>query len=725
MAHVINLIGIAKIDGQLTSGEKELIYQIADNLGLTPDEFDCCIKTYNDNTDKIIFEVPENDDEKVTYLKNLTTMMMIDGQIDEIEKAYIKAVAEKFGFDGDKALEILMNSVAEDFRKTLGKDPEFKVGTSKAAGNNSQGGATTQVGSNTQVGGEERPMTDEEFKQETQRRFELGKKALEAHDIAQAFEHLFIAAHVDAHAMRLLLMILDTRQRLFALTESQVSQMKDFAEKGYALSQYAYGRWLEATRPDKDALGTANEYFKKAEQGGIPDALYAQAVLMRAGHYGQVDLEESLRMINDAMEKDSPLATRYILLQAVYGWNNNEVNPQYTINILKEWLNNDESDDIGVVDPMYYDILGEAYMELGDKANAEKYFYKAINMGYKESWADLCLLYTEEKDFYVTMLKKGCEEGDALCYTLLAAYYMDHYDDYDSKQQKEITARIQHLLTQASKRGNDTAPYFMGESYYYERYGFEKDNDKAWDWFIEGSHRDNGDAYMMLAIMISEGDNPYKVSDGLMEYCAIMALRNGNDDVLDVVVENYRNGDFTDYAAEIEQYYIPKYEKRHENDDEDEEEEEEENGGDEAGENAELPLIAIVKTDGKADIIEFNVEEGWDELPDFVNAKRLDAIRVQPLYDIGQELGLKDHITGWVDNMGLMKDLPMNPVGCRIYPGPIAGDMILTLEDAKYNPKSFEDVDTLKKVIAGLGAKLDHVYLEDAPDDDGRYDAWS
>ncbi|MBO7083806.1 MAG: hypothetical protein J6W30_08175, partial [Bacteroidales bacterium] len=111
-------------------------------------------------------------------------------------------------------------------------------------------------------------------------------------------------------------------------------------------------------------------------------------------------------------------------------------------------------------------------------------------------------------------------------------------------------------------------------------------------------------------------------------------------------------------------------------------------------------------------------------LPEFVGAHRLDAIRVQPLYDISNQLGYDDHITGWVDNMGLLKDLPMNPIGCKIYPGPIAGDMILTLESRKYDPKSFENLNDLKKVISALGATLEHISLDDGPDDDGRFDAY-
>jgi hypothetical protein len=51
--------------------------------------------------------------------------------------------------------------------------------------------------------------------------------------------------------------------------------------------------------------------------------------------------------------------------------------------------------------------------------------------------------------------------------------------------------------------------------------------------------------------------------------------------------------------------------------------------------------------------------------------------------------------------------------------------MILTLEDAKYHPMSFNSLNDLKQVITALGAKLDNIILDDGPDDDGRYDAWS
>ena len=711
MGHIINLIAIAALDGYITEEERKLIITIANQFGLTKEEFDLCMKkAFESNEEgKVIIEAPKTDEDKSHYLKNLTTMMMVDGQIDENEKAYIKLVAERFGYDGEKALEILMNSVYDDFRRVAN-------GTKETSNNNPSTRETSKSVDD---------MTDEEFKAETQRLIALGKQALVDHEFSKAFDYLILPAHIDREGMKLFLMIINTFTRLYLLNEDQVPRLKYYAEKGYVLSQYAYARYLYIVRPNDDSVKEADKYFKEAEKAGFADAIQAQSTMLLDGQYGLVDYEEAHQMTKKAVEKYSELGGRAYLNRVVFGntFMGIKAEPQLAIDIIKQMFDN-ESDDISVVNPVYYETLGDAYGQLGDKEKAKEYYMKAIEMGHIEAYGSYIMLHSEnnttelQKEMYETMLDVGCSQDDPYSYVFRAAFHMDEYDNYDEDKQKEMTASIKEDLETASKLGNRIAPYLLGQAYYYSKYGFEQDNTQAWDWFIEGRHRDECNAYKMLAIMISEGDNPYEINDTdkLMEYCSIMALRTGDDDMLDVVVEGYRNGNFTDYAAEIERYYIPEYDSRP--NDEDEEDEYDDEG--------DYKLIAIVKTNGKASIIEFDVEEGWDEMPEFVGANRLDAIRTQPLYDVSKQVGYTtDHVTGWVDNMGLMKDLMMNCIGRQLYPGPIAGDMILTLEDAKYNPKSFESLSRLKKVLAALGAELEHVNLEDGPDDDGRYDAWS
>lgn len=713
LAHIVNLIAIANLDGKITEEEKALLFHIADSLGVTDEEFDSCVKHCTESPTTI--EVPETDEEKTFFLKNLTTMMMIDGIIDEKEKAYIKMVAEKFGYDGDKALDILINSVYEDFKKACGDSTQAGDGTTRQ-----DKGGTTRQGEAGNTG-----MADEELKKEILQRVSLGKKALEEHNIAQAFEYLLIPAHLDGTALRLLLMIPNTHTRMYLLTEKQIKQVKEFAEKGYALSQYIYGRYLQMRWSNNDDIEEAIKNLEAAAKAGIPDAFCAIAYLIRDGHYGLVDKAAYMNRIDEALDKGSMLATKKYFMRLIFGQDGVEANPQAAIDSIEKWLKGRKGDDLLSVNPIHYELLGDAYAELGDKEKAGESYMKAIEMGYNEAYSKYCALHmydldTEElKEMYLNMLDVGCSQDDPGCHVYKAAFLMDHYDEYDAEKQKEITLEIKEELETAAKLGSDMAPYFLGNAYYYGNYGFEEDNTEAWNWFIEGMHREDSFADNMLAQMIIDNTVPYEISDELLEFCQLTALRHGDKDQLRNVVKAYKSGKLTFAAAEIEQYYLPEYESlppEDEEEDEDDEASEEEHEEDheedhEGDDGPEYKLIGIVKTNGKADIHEFDVEY-WDELAPMIDAKRLDAIRTQPLYDLSEEMGYRNkHITAWVDNMGLLKELPMNPVGCRLYPGPIAGDMILTLEDSKYNPMSFENMDELKQIIAKLGAKLDQILI--------------
>ena len=347
LAHLINLIAIAMVDGTISEQEKTVLYNIAEALGATNEEFNYCVNTALETKDRVIIEVPDTDEEKTFFLKNLTLMMMSDGVIDENEKNYIKFIAEKFGYDGDKALGILIESVTNDIRESLNKQK----------GNSHE---TASPASTRETGKTDVKIDEEQLKAEIRQAVQQGKEALMRHDIPTAFDHLVHAAHLDAKAMRLFLMIINIRQRLFRLSKEQVSKLETLAGKGYALSQYAYGRWLEAHRPESDSLNKANEYFKDAEKGGFPDALFVQAILMKAGHYGLVNRTEVAKMIDDAADKGSFLADKYLLRQNIFGWNDTKVNPQIVINVLKEWLNGTES----YISDVRQDIYDNGYRRL-------------------------------------------------------------------------------------------------------------------------------------------------------------------------------------------------------------------------------------------------------------------------------------------------------------------------------------------------------------------------
>lgn len=705
MAHVINLLSIAMLDGKITEEEKNLVFQIASDFGLTETEFQQCIDISKKADGQVIYEVPENENDRIALLKNLALMMMIDGKIDANERQYLAIVADKFGFDGNKAVDILIRNINEEVRKNMGGSPE-------AASNE------------TPSGGQQ--MTDEEFAAEMQMRIAKGKEALENHRIQEAFDMLFIPSNLDAHALRLMMKLINQYHRVRLITDEQIknNQVEIFAEKGYPMAQYVLARYHQQVKPEKDSIEKAKKWYDAAKKAGLGDAAANQGVMVLDGYYGLVDMNLYYSLMQEGLDKGyttdyCSFALYTTLREMVYGHHDTTPNPQSVVNAVKNIIGSNESDDIDVVDPAFYKILGEAYTKLEDIDNAKHYFEKAIDMGYVECCSDYALLMPPNDDFtheawkhWEEMNMIGCQQGDSYSYVLASVLFETPYDDLSENEKRERTEQIKETLLKAYSLGDEFSAYLLGSNYYYGKNGFEQNDDEAWRWFNNAAFWEESLGYAMAAEMIEEGEAPSQYDQVWSDHFYLQALRRGDDNQLGKVVEIYRAGRLTEFAKEIETLYIPKYEALPEEPTDDPESE------------IDLKLIAIIKTDGSADIIEFDVEN-WDELPPFVDAKRLDAIRVQPLYDISKKLGYSEHITGWVDNMGLIRDLPSNPVGCKIYPGRIVGDMILTLEDEKYNPMSFTDLDDLKQVLSDLGAKLMNVFLDDGPDDDGRFDAWS
>ena len=63
---------------------------------LTPDEFNKVI----DDPDSVTIDLPEDEDTKLAYLRDMVAMMMIDGELNEQEMAICKLYAMALGYRG-------------------------------------------------------------------------------------------------------------------------------------------------------------------------------------------------------------------------------------------------------------------------------------------------------------------------------------------------------------------------------------------------------------------------------------------------------------------------------------------------------------------------------------------------------------------------------------------------------------------------------------------------
>ena len=91
-----NLVMLAAADGNLTDSEMAVLLAVASRENITPDDFNKVI----DDPDSVNITLPQDEDTKLVYLRDMVAMMMIDGELDEQEMAICKLYAMALGYRG-------------------------------------------------------------------------------------------------------------------------------------------------------------------------------------------------------------------------------------------------------------------------------------------------------------------------------------------------------------------------------------------------------------------------------------------------------------------------------------------------------------------------------------------------------------------------------------------------------------------------------------------------
>lgn len=91
-----NLVMLAATDGHLTDSELAVVLAVASRENITPEEFDQVV----DNPDSVTIALPEDEDTKLAYLRDMVALMMIDGELEEQEMAICKIYAMALGYRG-------------------------------------------------------------------------------------------------------------------------------------------------------------------------------------------------------------------------------------------------------------------------------------------------------------------------------------------------------------------------------------------------------------------------------------------------------------------------------------------------------------------------------------------------------------------------------------------------------------------------------------------------
>lgn len=604
MAHVINLMSVAVVDGKVAQEELQIIRNIADEYGLTNEEFDYCADACNECTKKgtVVIEPPKSDSEKTLMIRNLVMTMMADGEISESERQLVEFYADRFGFKAKESVAILINAIRS----------EFDLNTGEAV--------------------------------------KRGKEALQKNDIAAAFDLLYKAAHVDRNAHRLFLMIPEINTRLFLLTADQEEFLEEEAKKEDPLAQYTLARFYQA---HGYSFNEARDLFIAAAKSGIGDAFAALALMMVKGQLegAEVDKGKYYQGISEAAEKNSMLGQYYMYKAAIRGFEDQPADPQAVIDNIKGWLNGDESEDLLRVSPTYYEILAMAYEALGDAKNAAHYYQKCVRMGRYDlhhQWVLNTFFYDNmevtDVDGYNKAVEDGITLGCGYSYMLRADMNQQLYDASEDKNEKaQLSEMIQQDLSTAANLGEGYGFYFHGHHSYYGNYGFTQDNNVAWMDFLNASGMNIPEAWDEMGKMYLDGEAPEGLGPNFISYCRLMGLRQGNDSMLIPVIVSFYGGYLEKYRNEVKKYYLPRYDGL---------------SDEEKTQYFGIKFVAVVDPSGSAHLTEFDfTTQEWFELEMLVEGADLEAVHNSRLDEIGENLGLEGRLTLWVDSDRRGKDL--------------------------------------------------------------------
>lgn len=89
-----NLVMLASADERITDSEMAVLLAVASRENITPDEFNKVI----DDPESVNITLPEDEDTKLAYLRDMVAMMMIDGELDEQELSICKIYAIALGY---------------------------------------------------------------------------------------------------------------------------------------------------------------------------------------------------------------------------------------------------------------------------------------------------------------------------------------------------------------------------------------------------------------------------------------------------------------------------------------------------------------------------------------------------------------------------------------------------------------------------------------------------
>lgn len=743
MAHIVNLMSIAGIDGNISDEEKNVIVKIAQDLGLTEKDFDACIEAFQQiDESKLETIVPDDDEDKYSFLKNMVLVMMVDGEIDDNERAFIAGLAEKYGVDGEEAVNELIQIVYNEYFADDEDEDEDNDDYEEEF--------DEEILNNADIDTRLFKLTDEQIE-------DIVRMAKDGKGNAQyvlARYHLVVKPDDEST---------DRAHELFVLA----------AENGVANAYAGLAQMLMLGYIDPDSCDDYDSLIEKGiEEGGMMALKMKLEDLIYGNNGYNSDPKKVIKFIeNDIFgEDEDEMALKYPYFYVVLGDAYNKVGNKAK--------------------------AAECY--------EQAVFSDMKEASYQKNAVQLEGMNPLAKEMFETVIDMDCDDDVPGCFTLRAQLLGEKYEEQDKEQRKETAQKIVEALEHDYKIGFGAAATKLANIYYLGEYGLKRNMTFAWNWFYRGTLLEDADAFKGLAMMVKDGNSPHEVPDGFLEWCQDSAQRRskGAPDMYfiavikpdgNAVAYRFIKDDWSKLAGylgakRLSPIRVDKLDEI----------------GKKVGINEhltawvdieaprkKLKMNAVAKKFYKGviagDIVITLADNIWDPMlflgtddlenvvkalggklvqvvndelalskekrkytkissdllhsesgfvariqPDdtahivdsnhklfaLVEEDIYDPIRLESLYKIGEKLGLKGRLTIWTDNSALRKQMIMNnkneinTIGAKIFPGPVADNFFVAMEDENYNIMLFDDAEQLKATVVALGVKPENVLVD-------------
>lgn len=266
--------------------------------------------------------------------------------------------------------------------------------------------------------------------------------------------------------------------------------MRSGAEKGDVWCQYAWARYNDALNFQDNSADIAADYYAKAADGGVPDAIAFIARMLRRGEIGESNRGQYNNYLEKALEKGSTMALLFRLNDIVYGDNGQKADPREAYARATSIVEKAEAEGRHI-SPQFCTIAGKACEQLGRSLEAYTWYKQAFNSGDPKANFPMARLYggmdedgnIPGKDEFVEILRLGMAK-DVPDAWLLPVYFADG-QDYDEKQFLASCEKAFNL-------GESFGAYVLGEYFRTGGTAFEADRELAREWYGRGARlRDN------------------------------------------------------------------------------------------------------------------------------------------------------------------------------------------------------------------------------------------